>query len=120
MNLELLQEAYQNDAAVAFIWTIVEVVSIGADLRAKADLPESRIDALLINAICAVPSNQFFQQFAPQLLPVMHQTLMRIATGFPVKPACSDIAEYTTYLCGGPERAKEYAPQIRSMFNEHA
>jgi len=120
MDLALLQKAYQNDQAVAFIWTVVEVVSIGADLRAKADLPETRIDAFIVNAMTALPANDFFIQFRAQLLPVMHQTFMRLATGASVKQACSDIAEYTAYLCGGPERAKEFAPQIRAMFYEHA
>lgn len=119
MNLELLQNAYQNDAAVAFVWTVVEVVSIGADLRAKVDLPETRVDAFIINAMTALPSNDFFIQFREQLLPVMHQTFMRLATGATPIQACSDIAEYVTYLCGGPERAKEFAPQIRAMFYEH-
>lgn len=120
MNIELLQRAYQNDPAVAFIWTVVECVSIAADLRAKVDLPESRVDAFIINAMTALPANEFFIQFRDQLVPIMHQTFMRLSTGASVSQACSDIAEYTAYLCGGPERAKEFAPQIRAMFYEHA
>lgn len=120
MNLELLQKAYQNNAAVAFIWTVVECISIAADVRAKADIPEARVDSFLINAMTALPANEFFLQFRDQLLPILHQTFLRLSTGATVAQACSDIAEYTAYLCGGPEGAKEFAPQIRTMFYEHA
>lgn len=119
MDITLLLEAYQNDPAVAMVWGLVEVFSVADDVRKGVEMPAERTTAFLMNGLCALPSNPFFQQHAMSLLPHIHQAVVRfsIDTDSPPRLALCELAQYVAFLCGGAEHAKEHAPKIREMFH---
>jgi hypothetical protein len=119
MNIQLLLEAYQSDAAVAMVWTLVETFSIAADARAGVEMPPERTSALLMNALCALPSNPFFREHAMSILPHVQSAVVRfsIDTESPAHFALTELAVFIAFLTGGPANAQQFGPKIRESFH---
>lgn len=114
-------EAYQNDAAVALVWSVAETLTIANDIRAGAEVPHDRLGALLMNSLCALPDNPFFCQHSQSLTPMLAHMVNRFQSEADANPvhAVGEFACFVAYLCGGMEHARVWSPKIRKMVYEN-
>ena len=131
LRQNLIQTLQLPKPAVDWLCSLYEVIQTFDDYADGDEVPRERLNALIWDALVAMPSNTFFTANAPALLPVLAVQVLkwqgadaRERDGHPSEMAFAwragfyDVVLMAVNLCHGTEAAHLAAPLVLQMYGE--